>query len=465
MNKSSMSYKSFITISTDDKKSKSKEKIQNDFNIISTNFKKNLNNSLFNLKEATKKKNEKRIYKEEYEKIDFIIKDIENLFNKYINDMKDFYNYQYENILRFYEQKIRILQENIFNLELKKRILEESNYNLLKKEKEYDLIKAKTGILVQNGKIINNNIKENEILILKKENSILKDTIEKQRLDIIKGKTIQQNNIQINEKLISKLNSNNKNILVHHSHPKLNPKYNPSKSINSKLKYNSFFVKKTKKSNSYSKNFTSENSIFHRSSRKNKVKIKQNNGLKKIIYKKHKSFNKDYLSDITKRSNLECYNDKKINILLIKTMNNEINSNRRKKKLRFLSPSNTQIKHIYNLIPKVKTHLKEIRSSEIFALRDNNSNIQNNKLESEKMQTKNIKKILINKIDNNITKKGNLLINKRKNLSNSKSNARCNSKIIKSNQNSKRKNNNINIINYTSINNYIKKQKIYRNNK
>ena len=123
MNKSTMSYKSFITISTDDKKSRSKEKIQNDFNIISTNFKQNLNNSLFNLKEATKKKSEKRINKEEYEKIDFIIKDIENLFNKYINDMKDFYNHQYENILRFYEQKIRILHENIFNLELKKRIL------------------------------------------------------------------------------------------------------------------------------------------------------------------------------------------------------------------------------------------------------------------------------------------------------------------------------------------------------
>ena len=467
MNKSTMSYKSFITISTDDKKSRSKEKIQNDFNIISTNFKQNLNNSLFNLKEATKKKSEKRINKEEYEKTDFIIKDIENLFNKYINDMKDFYNHQYENILRFYEQKIRILHENIFNLELKKRILEESNYNLLKKEKEYDLIRSKTGIIVQNGKIINNNIKENEILILKKENSILKDTIERQRLDIIKGKTIQQNNIQINKKIISKLNSKNnknKNISVHHSHPKSNPHYNPSKSINSILKYNSFFSKKCMKSNSYSKNFTSKNSIFQRSSKKNKVKIKPIKGTKKI-FKKHRSFNKDYIPDISKRNNLDNNNGKENNNLLIKTMNNENNSNRRKKIYRFLSPKNAQIKHINSLIPKVKTNLNEIRPSDSFTLRNNNSNVQNNKLDSEKMQTKNIKKIMISKIENNLIKKGNLLINKRKNLSNSKSNVRSNCKIYKSNHNSKGKNNNINIINYTSINNYIKKQKIYRNNK
>jgi hypothetical protein len=78
----------------------------------------------------------------------------------------------------------------LFNLELNKKILEESNKNLLRKEKEYELIKQKTGVIVLNGKIINNSRKENEINILRKENSILKDIIEKQKQEnlIIKEK-------------------------------------------------------------------------------------------------------------------------------------------------------------------------------------------------------------------------------------------------------------------------------------
>ena len=49
MNKSSVSYKNIITISTDDKKSKSKSKEinPNDFCIISKNFKINLNTRIF----------------------------------------------------------------------------------------------------------------------------------------------------------------------------------------------------------------------------------------------------------------------------------------------------------------------------------------------------------------------------------------------------------------------------------
>ena len=96
--------------------------------------------------------------------------------------MKEFYNNQYENILKYYEQKIRVIYKEKFNLELKKRILEESNYNLLRKEKKFDLIRDRTGIIIKNGKIIDNNRKENEIIILKR-NSILKDTIEKQKLN------------------------------------------------------------------------------------------------------------------------------------------------------------------------------------------------------------------------------------------------------------------------------------------
>ena len=78
--------------------------------------------------------------------------------------MKEFYNNQYENILKYYEQKIRVIYKEKFNLELKKRILEESNYNLLRKEKKFDLIRARTGIIIKNGKIIDNNRKKMKLL-------------------------------------------------------------------------------------------------------------------------------------------------------------------------------------------------------------------------------------------------------------------------------------------------------------
>ena len=82
-----------ISINTDDKKLKlkSKEIIPNNINIISSNLKKNLNNSLFSLKKITKKKDDENSYKNAYEKIDSIIKQIENLFNNYINDIQDYY--------------------------------------------------------------------------------------------------------------------------------------------------------------------------------------------------------------------------------------------------------------------------------------------------------------------------------------------------------------------------------------
>ena len=172
-------------------KYKRKTKLK-DFMEITNSLIKNYKIYILNLKELIKKvisNINKNINSNKLgENIDYITKKLEILFSKYINDVKNSYNSQYENILKLYEQKIRYLYENKFNLELNKKILEESNKNLLRKEKEYELIKEKTGIVVINNKIINNDRKENEIFILRKENSILKDTIEKQKLEIEKLK-------------------------------------------------------------------------------------------------------------------------------------------------------------------------------------------------------------------------------------------------------------------------------------
>ena len=154
---------------TDDKYSKSKNSnTLKSFEDITNNFLDLWKKYILTIKGIISKYNNNN--NEKYnENVDEIFKKIEKLFYNYISNIKNSYNVQYENILRAYEHKIRILYENIFHLKLNTKILEESNKNLLKKEKYYELIKEKTGLLVHNGKIINNSRKENEIFILRKE--------------------------------------------------------------------------------------------------------------------------------------------------------------------------------------------------------------------------------------------------------------------------------------------------------
>jgi len=500
MSITSISNESLNSAYTDETRAKSRENnVLKDFDFILSSFKKNLNNNILSLKEIIKN-NIKAYKKQDFEKIVMVINQIEILIKRYINDINSCYSGKYENILRTYENKIRVLYENKFNLELKKRILEESNFNLLKKEKEYELIKAKTGIIIQNGKIINNNRKENEILILKKENSILKDTIEKQRLDILlKGKKIQQKNAQLNKKLILKLNLKSKarqNVLSHHSHPKSNPHFKPdfiSKLNNSILKYKSIISQKSFLNNSFSNNFNTDTININCSQKKNKtirnnveirakkiscknINNKRQNlkGSKKLINKNNNSLNpslvginitgitKDasangYTPEFKNRNYSEYFNNKKEQLLMIKTLNNDPNYIRRKKNTRLLSPINGQNN---NLLPKVKYSLVKIKYSHSFTSKNNpnNINVQNNKQGSEKVQNKNIKKIILPKNDINKINK-NLLLIKKKIDSNSKTKAYYEQKKMKSNANSKRKrNNNIHIINEKN-NNFVNKMK------
>ena len=243
MNISSEIKKYLSHINTDDKHSKSVKKIKlNNYNDITSSLINNYQKYIINLKEQITKINSGNKNKI-LDNIDYIFEKLENLFDNYINDMKNAYSSQYESILKAYEQKIRILYENIFNLELNKKILEESNKNLCRKEMEYEFLKQKTGIVIHNGKIINNNRKENEIIILRKENSILKDIIEKQKQENKQNaQKNQKEKTEIGQKLFLKVNNfssknklkskhnydsltsrsiNNKNI-HNHSHPKSN---------------------------------------------------------------------------------------------------------------------------------------------------------------------------------------------------------------------------------------------------
>jgi len=115
------------------------------------------------------------------DKINSIFSEMTSIFNL-LSKEKDRIFYQYESSLQKNENKIRALYSDIFNLIVKKSYLENNMEILLRKEREYRLVKEKTGVVVENGSIVYNDRKENEIFILRTENSTLKNVITKKEL-------------------------------------------------------------------------------------------------------------------------------------------------------------------------------------------------------------------------------------------------------------------------------------------
>ena len=125
---------------------------------------------------------------------------------KLLSERIDSFFVQYESNLRQDEQKLRALYSEIFNMKIKNAFLENNIEALLKKEKEYRLVKEKTGVIVENGNIFYNNRKDNEIFILRQENSNLKNVVfdnENKLKDFQKRYENDKNNF---EKKISELN-------------------------------------------------------------------------------------------------------------------------------------------------------------------------------------------------------------------------------------------------------------------
>ena len=123
-----------------------------------------------------------------------------------LSEEKDKIISKYESIIIKNEEKIRILYSDIFNLQIKNTFLENNLDILLKKEKEYRLVKEKTGVLVENGKIVYNTRKENEIFILRTENSTLKNVITKNEIELKEMKEKLNTEKDIYDKKVSNLN-------------------------------------------------------------------------------------------------------------------------------------------------------------------------------------------------------------------------------------------------------------------
>ena len=91
------------------------------------------------------------------------------------NNNNDYNKNFYEKLLRFYENKERQNVKLIFELNLKIDSLERKLNDFALMEKEFNDLKVK--VKYDNGKFLENDRKENEILIIRTENSKLKNII------------------------------------------------------------------------------------------------------------------------------------------------------------------------------------------------------------------------------------------------------------------------------------------------
>ena len=139
------------------------------------------------------------------DKINSIFSEMTSIVNL-LSKEKDRFFYQYESSLQKNENKIRALYSDIFNLNIKKSYLENNMEILLRKEREYRLVKEKTGVVIENGTIIYNDRKENEIFILRTENSTLKNVITKIEKELDELKEKYEKEKENNEKIMMKIN-------------------------------------------------------------------------------------------------------------------------------------------------------------------------------------------------------------------------------------------------------------------
>ena len=115
---------------------------------------------------------------------------------------------KYENIIRKLEEKERYLTKVKFQSYLQKEAFENKVEQLMDVEEEYEEMKEK--LKYEDGRFLNNDRKDNEILILRSENSKLKNAINELE---IQNQNMDKLNKELNE-TINSLNENIKNLEI-----------------------------------------------------------------------------------------------------------------------------------------------------------------------------------------------------------------------------------------------------------
>ena len=172
---------------------------------VHNNYIESINNTIILLKELFENNIKRLTDKSLNNTINFYFQEIFALIDL-LKEEKNLFLSKYELNLRKDEQKIRALYSDIFNLKIKNTFLENNMENLIKKENEYKLIKEKTGLLIENGNIIYNDRKDNEIFILRRENSNLKTVVNNNEKELNSFKKKYENEKLILEQKIQKLN-------------------------------------------------------------------------------------------------------------------------------------------------------------------------------------------------------------------------------------------------------------------
>ena len=235
---------------------------QSSHNKINENqYKKSLLSYIKSIQNHIEKKPSNINSKSSTKEISQILKEINILFDKILIEKENSYK-SYESILKRDEKTIRILYGDLLHEKLLKEILEEKIIVLMQTQTEYEMVKEKTGVIVCDGKVISNERKDNEIVILRTENSTLKNVIndKEKEIDLLnqkikilnreivklrKNKTKTNINININDinnpPSISK--KNNKFITIGRTKEKqllFNTIYSPSYSSQKEITINNF---------------------------------------------------------------------------------------------------------------------------------------------------------------------------------------------------------------------------------
>ena len=113
------------------------------------------------------------------------ISNLKNLFKNYTDNFNLLALKLYEPQLRKYESELRNLFKINLMFQLQKEAMDNKFKILQQKNEEYEKLKKMTNTIVENGKFIFTDRKENEILILRAENSNLKKEIQKLEEKII----------------------------------------------------------------------------------------------------------------------------------------------------------------------------------------------------------------------------------------------------------------------------------------
>ena len=222
--------------------------------------------------------------------------EINNKTNNKSNDLN-----QLENHIRKLEYDIRILLQREFQNKIKRDTLEMKLNAYMEMENEFEELKEK--VKYEGGKFLNNERKDNEIIILRQENSILKKEIKKykENNDLYESKIkSEQETITELKKQISNINNNGNSSskwIIKQENQEISNNTNNSNSLIPNMNPGSSFALKKRRINNFTKNYrkfnsnlgqtTTNNYNLQLRSKLNLYEKRINNGSQNKMHKSH----------------------------------------------------------------------------------------------------------------------------------------------------------------------------------